>query len=288
MPVGAASQFVDQPVRVTPLVTVGEFRCTVDHPRFEDSGRIRQDCFVFPRLAVAIEHEHQTPFVANAAVATFYNAGQAYRRLPISVDGDHCDWFGVTRELANDVLSGVDPQVSDRVNGPFTWTRSLVEPAGYLHERDFMRRLRSGARIDDAEIEEQVVWWLAGFARRANRRVEPKPTRAIMTQRTRNGVHDVERMLSTHSHEAWSLTDLARVSGLSVFHLCRAFRKQTGQTIHQYREALRLRTALDELQQSRRPVTDIALDAGFSSHSHFTAAFHRAFGCTPSAARTSH
>jgi hypothetical protein len=33
---------------------------------------------------------------------------------------------------------------------------------------------------------------------------------------------------------------------------------------------LRLREALTEVVESRRPLTDIALDAGFSSHSHFT------------------
>jgi len=34
-------------------------------------------------------------------------------------------------------------------------------------------------------------------------------------------------------------------------------------------------------------LTMLALDTGFSSHSHFTAAFRRAFGCTPSQFRMS-
>jgi AraC-like DNA-binding protein len=33
-------------------------------------------------------------------------------------------------------------------------------------------------------------------------------------------------------------------------------------------------------------LTRLALDLGYSSHSHFTASFRRAFGLTPSAART--
>jgi AraC-like DNA-binding protein len=34
-------------------------------------------------------------------------------------------------------------------------------------------------------------------------------------------------------------------------------------------------------------LTALAFDLGFSSHSHFSAAFRRAFGCTPSAFRES-
>jgi len=33
-------------------------------------------------------------------------------------------------------------------------------------------------------------------------------------------------------------------------------------------------------------LTSLALDLGFSSHSHFTLAFRRAFGCTPSQFRS--
>lgn len=276
-------RFEDRVVRVTPLVTVGEFHCTVAHPRFEDSGRIRQDCFVFPRLAVAIEHEHEAPFVANAAVATFYNAGQAYRRSAISAEGDRCDWFGVTRELALEVVAAIDPAAPDRASEPFGWTRGPVEAGWCLHEREFMRRLRSGAPIDDATLEEQVVWWLAVLARAGRQHVAPAVS---ITPRTRDAVHAAERLLSEHWRDSWSLADLSRAAGLSVFHLCRGFRRLTGRTIHQYRETLRLRASLDALQDYRRSITEIALDAGFSSHSHFTTAFRREFGRTPSHVRT--
>jgi AraC-like DNA-binding protein len=44
---------------------------------------------------------------------------------------------------------------------------------------------------------------------------------------------------------------------------------------------LRLARALVELPYST-DITSLALDLGFSSHSHFTLAFRSAFGCTPS------
>ena len=70
------------------LVSAGEFRCPVGHPRFEDSGPTRQYCFVFPRNACWIEHEGSRPFVADATVVPLYNQGHPYRRGVISPDGD--------------------------------------------------------------------------------------------------------------------------------------------------------------------------------------------------------
>ena len=50
---------------------------------------------------------------------------------------------------------------------------------------------------------------------------------------------------------------------------------------HADEERIRLRMAL-ELLRSRRGLTEIALDLGYTSHSHFTAAFRNYFGITPS------
>src|SRR5262245_26557520 len=67
----------------TGLVKVGAFRCGRDNPVFENSGPIENYCFVFPRSAVIIEHDHEGPFVANPNVVTFYNRRDEYRRMPI-------------------------------------------------------------------------------------------------------------------------------------------------------------------------------------------------------------
>ena len=48
----------------TGLVKIGAFRCTPQEAAFENSGPIENDCFVFPRTAVVIEHDHARPFVA--------------------------------------------------------------------------------------------------------------------------------------------------------------------------------------------------------------------------------
>ena len=52
--------------------------------------------------------------------------------------------------------------------------------------------------------------------------------------------------------------------------------------VHRYLSRLRLRTALERLEQGSQDLTALALDLNFSSHSHFTDAFRREFGFTPS------
>ena len=87
------------------------------------------------------------------------------------------------------------------------------------------------------------------------------------------------------SMQRLTLARIARAMDCSVFHLCRSFRRATGLTLHDYRDEVRLRLALERLEQGERDLTRLALDLGYSSHSHFTAAFHRSFDMPPSTAR---
>lgn len=278
-----APLFVDREILSTPVVTVGEFRCTLDHPQFEDSGRIRQDCFVFPRLAVSIQHEHERAFVANPNVVTFYNAGQAYRRQPVSPDGDHCDWFALDRATVIEVLehAGVLSRRDDR---PISWSRGPSDSKTYLAQRiliDEIHGSRECVSLDAAEIEERVILLFERAARSAASGAgSASPAR--FRGATKDGIHEVEVLLSAHWHERLQLTELARRAGLSVFHLCRAFHAATGRTIHQYRLQLRLRAAVEHLRRRPSSIVDVALEAGFCSHSHFTSAFRREFGVSPS------
>jgi AraC-like DNA-binding protein len=55
--------------------------------------------------------------------------------------------------------------------------------------------------------------------------------------------------------------------------------------IHRYLTLLRLRASLDRLAEGASNLTALALEFGFSSHSHFADAFRREFGRTPSDVR---
>src|SRR5262249_19539691 len=72
--------------------------------------------------------------------------------------------------------------------------------------------------------------------------------------------------------------------GASSAYLTDVFSRFEGISLHRYVTQLRLARALIELPEAGN-LTTLALDLGFSSHSHFTLAFRRAFGCTPSAFR---
>jgi AraC family transcriptional regulator len=80
------------------------------------------------------------------------------------------------------------------------------------------------------------------------------------------------------------LHDISRAVDASPAYLTDAFRRVEGVPLHKYLVQLRLAKALTELPH-RNDLTALALDLGFSSHSHFAASFRRAFGSTPSAFR---
>jgi AraC-like DNA-binding protein len=78
-----------------------------------------------------------------------------------------------------------------------------------------------------------------------------------------------------------TLDTLAAIAGLARFHFARSFRSVVGQTPRQYVIAMRLRAAATALASTNKPVTEIALDAGFADLSNFTTTFRRAFGVSP-------
>ncbi len=84
--------------------------------------------------------------------------------------------------------------------------------------------------------------------------------------------------VQTHLDEDLSLTALARLAGISRFHFEREFRRDTGETVKQYTQRLRLERAAVRLLLQRASVLDIALDCGFASHETFARAFRRRFG----------
>jgi AraC-like DNA-binding protein len=85
-----------------------------------------------------------------------------------------------------------------------------------------------------------------------------------------------------HPHR---LPDLARALGTSESHLAHVFREETGSPVHHHLLHLRLAVALERLAAGEMRLSALALDLGFSSHSHFTAAFRKWLGLTPAAAR---
>lgn len=81
------------------------------------------------------------------------------------------------------------------------------------------------------------------------------------------------------------LADLAQLLNMSAFHFSRLFKQSLGLAPHQYLIQQRVERAKGLLQDSDRAIIDIALECGFSSHSHFSKQFRQVTGTTPKAYR---
>jgi len=97
----------------------------------------------------------------------------------------------------------------------------------------------------------------------------------------RDRVEAVQSILKRDLIQTPSLETIAREVGCSPFYLSRTFSKETSQTIPQYIRQLRLERAAELLRTGRYNVTEVALEVGYNSLSHFSQAFHQQFGCCP-------
>jgi AraC family transcriptional regulator len=94
-----------------------------------------------------------------------------------------------------------------------------------------------------------------------------------------------QAVMAASPTEAHSLKALSGSLGVSPFHLAHVFSAEMGISLHRYLIQLRLAFALERLADGATSLSALALDAGFSSHSHFTTTFHRHLGMTPCEAR---
>lgn len=80
-----------------------------------------------------------------------------------------------------------------------------------------------------------------------------------------------------------NLEELAEMCGMTVRHLSRAFRSETGQTLGKHVEAAMVDRATTMLSDGA-PVREVAAALGYATSGSFAAAFRRATGLTPSQA----
>ena len=93
-------------------------------------------------------------------------------------------------------------------------------------------------------------------------------------------MQEMLRYIDTNIKEELNVEKLAARAGFSPYHFCRIFQWSVGYSLMEYVRNRRLAFAASELN-SGRMIIDIAVDYGFETHSGFSKAFRRYFGCSP-------
>lgn len=109
------------------------------------------------------------------------------------------------------------------------------------------------------------------------------PHPAVRRRASRSKRALVERTLryvTAHTGKRVALAEIGRAVGASPAYLTQVFRSIVGVPLYRYQVYQRLARGRD-LAPGYDDLATLALDLGFSSHSHFTTAFRRAYGCTP-------
>lgn len=82
--------------------------------------------------------------------------------------------------------------------------------------------------------------------------------------------------------KAATAEDLAQRYAITSKTLHRRFLRSTGMNFGQWRQKMRLMKSIEKLLQGL-PITHVALESGYESHSAYSVAFKKTFGCPPSA-----
>ncbi len=180
---------------------------------------------------------------------------------------------GLSLRIAADSLAAWRPSGASHLGRRGGPVGRLGREASVLARRLVRRLARHGnATGDPLEVGEAVIALLARVV----------PLRETTPPIARARVNLAREVLLRRFRERLSLQDIADEVGWTACHLSREFARAMGTGLHAYLNRVRLHAALNELPDTTS-LANLALKHGFSSHSHFSAAFKREFNCTPSA-----
>jgi AraC family transcriptional regulator len=240
---------------------------------------------VFPETGVFVKHlsRHES-VVADGAHALFFTAEQLYRVSHPATGGDTCIVLEFRSGALAEALREADPAASESPQAPFR-VPAVGLPPRLLVRRRLLRHRLVRHVASALEVEETVAELVRETARVAAPSGAERPMRAREASRRTDIARATQATLAGTPTTRWTLAALARRVDCSPFHLAHVFRHVVGMPIHQYHLRTRLVAALDDVLDSERGLSEIGIDLGFTHHSHFSNAFRRAFGVTPSSLR---
>ena len=226
---------------------------------------------VFPYRGVFVRHAGGEDAVAEANQLLFFNAGEEYRISHPVEGGDAC----LSLNIAEPLLEELAPkdQVSRKGSLSFARARRRIDPRAQVLVALLRHSLKQGA-IEPLEAETLTLTLVRrALGERTSHTARASAGRQKLVDRAK-------LVLSSDLSRRWTLAQIAAEVGVSPVYLTQVFQQVEAVPLSRYQLRLRLARALHLLGRYD-DLTSLGLELGFSSHSHFTAAFRQAFGRTP-------
>jgi AraC family transcriptional regulator len=259
----------------TPLVSVRDVCCQGLCRHQTDEECATATHLVFPYRGVFARHLGADQAVAEANQVLFFNPHEGYRISHPVAGGDAC----LSLEIDPGMLRELAPRPALR-SGPifaFRHQRLRIDPRAQALVALLRHSLRRGL-AEPLEAESLALTLV-------QRALGPRTTHTAGAGFSQQRLADRAKLvLSSDLARRWTLKEIAAEVGGSPVYLTQVFQQVEGLPLYRYQLRLRLARALD-LLGDYEDLTALSLDLGFSSHSHFSAAFRAAYGRTPSAFR---
>jgi AraC family transcriptional regulator len=273
----------------SPPVSVHDYQCRACQSGPAGEEQAEQNTIVLMRNGAFRQHFGARSVTATVNQAVFFSKDSSYRVSHPVECGDRGTVLLAPERVLNDIIRELDPTIDEHPEQPFPFVTGPCDSSLFWRHRELVRRLEmvQSQPLEPLWADVTALQLIADVLEAAFARHD------LPRQRKRTGtnaehadrVEAAKAYLATHYSERLTLDEIARAVAVSPFHLARIFQQHAGVPVHRYLTQLRLRAALERLAGGAQDLTALALELGFSSHSHFTDAFRREFGRTPSAAR---
>ncbi len=265
-------EFVVHTLLATPLVEIRDVLCDGSCRHKGEVERSERTTLVFPYRGTYVRHVGEDEAVADASQVLFFNAGEAYRISHPNPGGDASLALTVDPHLLREIAPPA--LLHDGEPLRFKELRLRVDPRAQVLVAMLRHALHTG--IAEPLEGESLALTLV------HRALAPRTTHAAGSSHGRQRLVDRAKLvLARDLARRWTLAEVAAEVGVSAVYLTQSFRDVEGVPLYRYQLRLRLARALDLLAEFD-DLTALGLHLGFSSHSHFTAAFQQAYGRTPS------
>lgn len=277
-----------QRIYESPIVSIRNYDCRACLGGSKGEEYSNTNDIVLIRSGVFRKHLQRNSMTVDVNQAAFFSRGTAYHVSHPTDRGDRGTVFTLDSRTLNDMIRDHDPSVDDNSDRPFPFVTGPCDSAVFWTHLGLVQRLENAERdpleplwVDITALELMGKVIENSFILHGRARSRRTWTYADHVDR----IESAKTILAARIGEHLSLDEIAGAVQISPFHFSRMFRKHTGLPLHRYLMRLRLRTSLEMLAEGVNDLTALALDLGFSSHSHFSDAFRREFGLAPSKVR---